>query len=103
MIAVKETAAEGRKLYQTARETLMRSLQFAYPTGGARSGTSQALDYVRINAAARFKGLSYSTFIRGLKVAQIDIDGKSWPTSPFATSRRSRVWPRSANKAQAAA
>ncbi len=74
MTAVKGNRGGRRKLYQTARETLMRSLQFAYRDRRAKKRDFRRLWIVRINAAARLHGLSYSTFIRGLKVAQIDID-----------------------------
>jgi large subunit ribosomal protein L20 len=75
------TAAKGnrggrRKLYQTAKETLMRSMQYAYRDRRARKRDFRRLWIVRINAAARLHGLSYNAFIRGLKVARIDIDRK---------------------------
>jgi len=75
------TAAKGnrggrRKLYQTAKETLMRGLQFAYAHRRAKKRDFRRLWIVRINAAARLHGLSYNAFIRGLKVAQVGIDRK---------------------------
>ena len=76
MTAVKGNRGGRRKLYQTARETLMRSLQFAYRDRRAKKRDFRRLWIVRINAAARLHGLSYNAFIRGLKAAQIDIDRK---------------------------
>jgi len=73
------TAAKGnrggrRKLYQTAKETLMRGMQFAYRDRRAKKRDFRRLWIVRINAAARLNGLSYNAFIRGLKAAQVEID-----------------------------
>jgi large subunit ribosomal protein L20 len=74
------TAAKGtrgrRKLYQTARETLLRGMQFAFRDRRAKKRDFRRLWIVRINAAARLHGLSYNEFIRGLKVAQVGIDRK---------------------------
>ncbi len=76
MTAAKGNVGGRRKLYQTARETLMRSLQFAYRDRRAKKRDFRRLWIVRINAAARQHGLSYNTFIRGLKAAQVDINRK---------------------------
>ncbi len=76
MVAAKGNRGGRRKLYQTARETLMRSLQFAYRDRRAKKREFRKLWIVRINAAARLHGLSYNVFIRGLKAAQVDIDRK---------------------------
>ena len=65
-----------RKLYQTAKETLMRGMQFAYRDRRAKKRDFRRLWIVRINAAARLNGLSYNAFIRGLKAAQVEIDRK---------------------------
>ena len=76
MIAVKGNRGGRRKLYQTAKETLMRSLQFAYRDRRAKKREFRKLWIIRINAAARNHGLSYNAFIRGLKTAQVEIDRK---------------------------
>ena len=76
MKAVKGNVGGRRKLYQTARETLTRSLQFAYEHRRTKKRDFRRLWIVRINAAVRPQGLSYSTFIRGLKAAEIDLDRK---------------------------
>src|SRR3989442_3012311 len=76
MIAAKGNRGGRRKLYQTARETLMRSLQFAYRDRRAKKREFRKLWIVRINAAARSHGLSYNAFILGLKAAQVEIDRK---------------------------
>ena len=76
MKAAKGNVGGRRKLYQTARETLMRGLQFAYEHRRTKKREFRRLWIVRINAAARQHGLSYNAFIRGLKTAQIDINRK---------------------------
>jgi large subunit ribosomal protein L20 len=77
MKAVKGNFGGRRKLYQTARETLTRSLQFAYRDRRARKRDFRRLWIVRINAAVRTEGLSYSTLIAGLKRAQVELDRKA--------------------------
>ena len=76
MTAAKGNRGGRRKLYQTARETQMRALQFAYRDRRAKKRDFRRLWIVRINAAARLHGLSYNEFIRGLKAAQVGIDRK---------------------------
>jgi large subunit ribosomal protein L20 len=76
MTAAKGNVGGRRKLYQTARETLMRGMQFAYEHRRTKKREFRRLWIVRINAAARIHGLSYNAFIRGLKTAQVDINRK---------------------------
>jgi large subunit ribosomal protein L20 len=76
MAAVKGNFSGRRKLYQTARETLTRSLQFAYEHRRNKKREFRALWITRINAAARIHGLSYSALISGLKQAEITINRK---------------------------
>jgi len=76
MKAAKGNFGGRRKLYQTARETVMRGMQFAYEHRRTKKREFRRLWIVRINAAARLHGLSYNAFIRGLKTAQIDINRK---------------------------
>ena len=76
MIAVKGNRGGRRKLYQTARETLMRSLQFAYRDRRAKKRDFRRLWIVRINAACRQHDMPYSRFMAGLRAAQIDVDRK---------------------------
>ena len=65
-----------RKLYRTAVETVDRSLSFAYRDRKVRKRSFRRLWIVRINAAAREHGLSYSRFINGLKKADVALDRK---------------------------
>jgi large subunit ribosomal protein L20 len=64
------------KLYRKARETVERGWRFAYRDRKARKRDFRRLWIVRINAAARLHGFSYSTFIAGLKQANIALDRK---------------------------
>lgn len=65
-----------RKLYRQARETVERGLVYAYRDRKVRKRDFRALWIVRINAAVRSAGLSYSRFIQGLKKAGIEMDRK---------------------------
>jgi len=76
MKAVKGNFSGRRKLYQTARETLTRSLQFAYEHRRTKKREFRALWITRINAAARIHGLSYSMLMSGLKQAEVTINRK---------------------------
>ena len=64
------------KLYRRARETVERGWKFAYRDRRARKRDFRQLWIVRINAAARLHGLSYSKFIAGLKQANVTLDRK---------------------------
>ncbi len=63
-----------RTLYRTARETVDRALVYAYRDRKQRKRHFRTLWIARINAAARINGLSYSRFINGLTLAEVDID-----------------------------
>lgn len=65
-----------RKLYRTAVETVDRALSFAYRDRKVRKRSFRRLWIVRINAASREHGLSYSRFINGLKKADVALDRK---------------------------
>ncbi|MFH0778510.1 MAG: 50S ribosomal protein L20 [Candidatus Eisenbacteria bacterium] len=65
------------RLHRTAKETLMRSLQYAYRDRRAKKREFRGLWISRINAAARLNGLSYSEFISGLKRADVEINRKA--------------------------
>ena len=64
------------KLYRRAHESMIKALSYAYRDRKDRKGFFRRLWIVRINAAARLGGLSYSKLIEGLKKANIDIDRK---------------------------
>ena len=60
-----------------AKETLIRALAYAYRDRRQKKRDFRRLWIVRINAAVRPFGLSYSKFIAALKKAEIDLDRKS--------------------------
>jgi large subunit ribosomal protein L20 len=64
------------KLYQAAQEAVERGLKFAYVGRRQKKRQFRSLWIVRINAAAKQNGTSYSQLIHGLKVAGIELDRK---------------------------
>ena len=60
--------------FKTAKQAVIRAGQYAYRDRRQRKRQFRSLWILRINAAARQHGLSYSRFINGLKRAQIDMD-----------------------------
>ncbi|MBS1814434.1 MAG: 50S ribosomal protein L20 [Acidobacteria bacterium] len=64
------------KLYQAAQEAVERGLKFAYIGRKQKKRQFRSLWIVRINAACRLNGMSYSTFISGLKKAGVELDRK---------------------------
>ncbi len=69
------TGARSRR-YRTAREQTLNSMQYAYRDRRARKGDFRRLWIMRINAAARLNGSTYSQMIAGLKSAEVDVDRK---------------------------
>jgi large subunit ribosomal protein L20 len=65
-----------RKLYRQARETVEKGLVYAYRDRKVRKRTFRGLWIVRINAAARQCGLSYSQLIHGLQCGGVGVDRK---------------------------
>jgi large subunit ribosomal protein L20 len=64
------------KLYQAAQEAVERGLKFAYSGRRQKKRQFRSLWIVRISAAAKQNGTSYSQFINGLKKAGIELDRK---------------------------
>ena len=64
------------KLYQAAQEAVERGMKFAYVGRRQKKRQYRSLWIVRIGAAAKLNGMSYSQFIHGLKVAGIELDRK---------------------------
>jgi large subunit ribosomal protein L20 len=64
------------KLYQAAQEAVERGLKFAYTGRKQKKRQFRSLWIVRIGAAALANGMSYSTFINGLKLAGNTLDRK---------------------------
>lgn len=63
--------------YRIARQAVMKSGQYAYVGRRLKKRDMRSLWIARINAAAHANGLSYSKFMHGLKVANIDLNRKS--------------------------
>ena len=64
------------KQYRTASEQVRRSLRYAYVGRKLRKRDFRRLWIVRINAACRLNGMSYSTFMNGLKKKNIEVNRK---------------------------
>ena len=64
------------KQYRIAKQSVMRALATAYAGRKQKKRQFRQLWIARINAAARMNGLSYSKFMYGLKLAEIDINRK---------------------------
>lgn len=64
------------KRYRAANQAVMRALSNSYTGRKLKKRDYRKLWITRINAAARINGLSYSRFLNGLKLADIQIDRK---------------------------
>src|ERR671934_2825167 len=64
------------KLYRSAKESVERALKFAYAGRRQKKRQFRSLWIVRIGAAARENGMSYSQFINGLKKSGVELDRK---------------------------
>ena len=64
------------RLFRRANEAMLKSLYYAYRDRHDRKRDMRRLWILRINAAARQNGLSYSAFIRGLDAAGVDLNRK---------------------------
>ena len=65
------------RTYKVAKQAVMRAGQYAYRDRRVKKRVFRSLWIVRINAAARENGLTYSKLIAGLKKASIDLDRKT--------------------------
>ncbi len=66
-----------RKVFRVAKQAVIKSQQYAYIGRKQKKRQFRALWIVRINAAARMFGLSYSRLMNGLKKAGIELDRKA--------------------------
>ncbi|HEY6507281.1 MAG TPA: 50S ribosomal protein L20, partial [Vicinamibacterales bacterium] len=64
------------KLYRAAKESVDTAAKYAYVGRKNKKREYRRLWVVRINAAARENGLTYSTLMRGLKAAGVELDRK---------------------------
>ena len=65
------------RTYKVAKQAVMRAGQYAYRDRRVKKRVFRSLWIIRINAAARENGLTYSKLIAGLKKASIDLDRKT--------------------------
>ena len=63
-------------LYKTAHEQVMKSFMYSYRDRRQKKRDFRKLWITRINAAARLNGMTYSTLINGLNLANIDVNRK---------------------------
>ena len=74
--AAKGFRLKRSKLYRYAADALDHGMQYAYRDRKAKKRTYRALWQIRINAAARAAGTTYSRFMEGLKAANCTLDRK---------------------------
>jgi large subunit ribosomal protein L20 len=67
---------EKHSSYRRAKEQVMKSDAYAYRDRRNRKREFRALWIVRINAAARREGMTYSTLMAGLKQAEVEVNRK---------------------------
>jgi large subunit ribosomal protein L20 len=72
-----------KNVYRVAKQAVMKAGQYAYRDRRVKKREFRALWIVRINAAAREFGLTYSTLINGLKKAAIKVDLAVFDKSAF--------------------
>lgn len=68
--------ATRHTLYRRARESMLKSLSYAYAHRRERKGDMRRLWISRVNAASRANGLTYGQFMDGLKKSGIEINRK---------------------------
>lgn len=74
--AAKGFRGRRKSCFKLAKNALEKSLQYSYRDRKAKKRDFRKLWIVRINAAARLNGLSYSQFINGLGKAEIEVNRK---------------------------
>ena len=67
---------QRHRIFRRANESMLHALRYSYENRRDRKGDFRKLWIIRINAAARLHGLSYSRLINGLRRAGIDLDRK---------------------------
>lgn len=68
--------ATKSKLYRSAKESVDKALKYSYRDRRVRKRDFRRLWIVRIGAAAKLNGISYSQFMNGLKKAGVELDRK---------------------------
>lgn len=75
--AVKGFVGGRGRLLKSAKETLLRAGMFAFRDRRAKKREFRRLWIIRVSAAAEMRGIKYSRFIHGLKLANVGLDRKS--------------------------
>ena len=68
--------ATKHSLYRRAHESMLKSLSYAYFHRRERKGDMRRLWILRVNAASRAQGLTYSQFMNGLRKSGVEINRK---------------------------
>jgi len=74
---VKGFVGGRRKMFRTAKETLVRAGVYAFRDRKTKRRNLRSLWIIRLNAACRMRGLRYSQFINGLHKANVELDRKT--------------------------
>jgi large subunit ribosomal protein L20 len=93
---------EANSSYKRAKEAVMKADSYAYRDRRNRKRDFRRLWITRINAAARQNGMSYSTFMHGMKLAGIEIDRKVLADIAVRDPETFRRFAESAREASAA-
>ena len=64
------------KLYRTAKDAVAKSLSYAYRDRKTKKRAFRSLWITRISAGCRAEGISYSRFMNGLRLANVEMDRK---------------------------
>ena len=76
LVQAKGYRGRRKNVYRIAKQAVMKAGQYAYRDRRQRKRQFRTLWIARINAAARELGLTYSTFMNGLRKAAIEVDRK---------------------------
>ena len=93
---------EANSSYKRAKEAVMKADAYAYRDRRNRKRDFRRLWITRINAAARQEGMTYSTFMHGLKLAGIEVDRKMLADIAVRDPETFRRFAESAREASAA-
>ena len=94
---------DASRHYRTAKEAVLKADQYRYRDRRNRKRDFRRLWIQRINAAARLNGMSYGTFIHGLKLAGIELDRKVLADIAVRDPETFRRFAEAAREASAAA
>ena len=76
LVQAKGYRGRRKNVYRIAKQAVMKAGQYQYRDRRQRKRQFRSLWIARINAAARQEGMKYSTFMNGLKKANIEVDRK---------------------------